>query len=793
MSYNRKRNENSSDYELISTVEEFDSILYHMNEDSDLIEVNQAILDEKVSLNDILLEEISTKEFNGCNIFLFLYRLCDILVLLLVVIDVVIAIIAYAAALLNFSVSLYSVILMVYVFFVSSIISYTMAPIYNCLAGEWLNFVFSFAQVILASPLISFYIYYTINSVIALAEFFVDIPKHLKKLFSFFINFAKHYFIDFFTKFFDCDDEMSFDREEMKTIFAFSGLFLAIFVFFVGLTYVLFFIDKAIISLGMLYFVLNTFQIFAILSSSYVYFFQTLFNMKTRDLQYIWVFLEEANFFSDDDDDELDIKNIHKNDDMRSSKIIIDDSDISELDDLDSISNDCGDLISSIQKYIKVDNYLPLLHYSKMIAFDRHKQFRKKMCMILFLILNLVLISHDIYQIIQDYSDYLLSSIIIRFILVPLFSYYNICTVLFHKAKDKKLRIINYISIIFTFLVIVIIIFCIIYTEVYKSKYRINDLDYVPPFNNITRANSDMLIHPICEFNLFNSSAFDAFGYALGGYDLKRNKTIFENQMKIFFGENYSNHISYKLYEIDNNFLFLKYFDSISNSHIFAFRGYNSGPEIAFQFELFVSYYIIPFFEDNVPFYELINDYWLSFYTDFFNSFGLRFFENRNIITKYVKSIIEIYNKENFDDDDNVFFTGINCGGVIAKILGTLLHHKSISFISFPMDMNFLEHLFHFPSSYMSYVTNVFNIDGIFSHPDSDHAINIGIDMPIFYKSKFCSSGFCEIFSKTDNIYRTFCTMSEICGKGNQFNYYCKNTIGEKNLEIIRESLQESD
>ena len=494
MSYNRKRNENSSDYELISTVEEFDSILYHMNEDSDLNEVNQAILDEKVSLNDILLEEISTKEFNGCNIFLFLYRLCDILVLLLVVIDVVIAIIAYAAALLNFSVSLYSVILMVYVFFVSSIISYTMAPIYNCLAGEWLNFVFSFAQVILASPLISFYIYYTINSVIALAEFFVDIPKHLKKLFSFFINFAKHYFIDFFTKFFDCDDEMSFDREEMKTIFAFSGLFLAIFVFFVGLAYVLFFIDKAIISLGMLYFVLNTFQIFAILSSSYVYFFQTLFNMKTRDLQYIWVFLEEANFFSDDDDDELDIKNIHKNDDMRSSKIIIDDSDISELDDLDSISNDCGDLISSIQKYIKVDNYLPLLHYSKMIAFDRHKQFRKKMCMIIFLILNLVLISHDIYQIIQDYSDYLLSSIIIRFILVPLFSYYNICTVLFHKAKDKKLRIINYISIIFTFLVIVIIIFCIIYTEVYKSKYRINDLDYVPPFNNITRANSDMLI-----------------------------------------------------------------------------------------------------------------------------------------------------------------------------------------------------------------------------------------------------------------------------------------------------------
>lgn len=107
--------------------------------------------------------------------------------------------------------------------------------------------------------------------------------------------------------------------------------------------------------------------------------------------------------------------------------------------------------------------------------------------------------------------------------------------------------------------------------------------------------------------------------------------------------------------------------------------------------------------------------------------------------------------------------------------------------------MDFLESLFHYPESYISYVTHVFNVDGIFSHIDSDNANNIGIDTPLFYQSKWCTSGFCDIFSRTDHIYRSFCTMSEICGKGNQFNYYCVNTIGEKNLEIIRESLQDEE
>lgn len=162
-------------------------------------------------------------------------------------------------------------------------------------------------------------------------------------------------------------------------------------------------------------------------------------------------------------------------------------------------------------------------------------------------------------------------------------------------------------------------------------------------------------------------------------------------------------------------------------------------------------------------------------------------------MVKYINSIKEIYIKENYHNNQRVFFTGINTGGVIAKILSTLLQRKSIAFISFPVEMDIVQNRFRYDDSYMNYITNVFQSDGVFSMPDGDHTINIAIDIPPFHQSKFCSSDFCEVFSRFDNIYRTFCTMSEICNKGNQFNEYCKTTIGEKNIEIIRDSLKDSD
>lgn len=156
-------------------------------------------------------------------------------------------------------------------------------------------------------------------------------------------------------------------------------------------------------------------------------------------------------------------------------------------------------------------------------------------------------------------------------------------------------------------------------------------------------------------------------------------------------------------------------------------------------------------------------------------------------------SSIDFYKNYSLDNEDKVIFSGINCGGVIAKIVGTLLHRNSISFISFPIDNNFFEIMFDFSTTYMSLVTNVFNVDGFFSDLEPRLATNIGINMPVFNKKAFCTSGICELNSKVDNVYRTFCTISETCGAGNRFYYFCENIIGKADLQIIRESLLEND
>ena len=156
-------------------------------------------------------------------------------------------------------------------------------------------------------------------------------------------------------------------------------------------------------------------------------------------------------------------------------------------------------------------------------------------------------------------------------------------------------------------------------------------------------------------------------------------------------------------------------------------------------------------------------------------------------------SILDIYNKAELEKEENVLFAGINCGGAIAKIVGTILHRKSISFISFPINNDLFQMMFDFSSSYLGLVTNVYNVDGFFSDQEPAYATNIGISMPVFDKTKFCTSGVCEINSKTDNVYRTFCTISELCGNGNQFNYYCEKIIGKHDLETIRENLKEND
>ena len=839
-------------------------------------QINQSIDNDLISEGDDFYEhEIHIDQEKSCICNASLNRFCDSIQFVLIFFDAIFCLFSTIFIILEFSFSFYSVILMSYVFFVSSIVSYAMAPIYKIMSGDYINFVLSIAQVILSSPLISFYIFYIYKSVKSLGEFFQDTKQILLKVLNMYRISFRSTMLSFCSGFCECNNyKKIFDKKQVNENIFYFFFDLLVLISFGSSCYCTFFIDKMMPFFGFTYYLFIVFQIILSIILSYIYFFQTLFNIKSKRMKYIKRIKKIYKIFEDSEDKDKSKKekktNKSENPELDKQKIFESDSESDELKPSESNEsqteetdkskvNNCFSLLFQkiyeiilciyklIIKVMKISfenklfkrkkekkkeeeeeeedsessedlstekgvnkrykmllkalkepliakDYFSIYYYSSKIAFDRHHQCRKMVTVHFFALFNVVIIVYDIIQLIQDYSDYLFASIIIRIILIPPLSYFNIlCTIFYNRAKDKTIRYINYWALVITILIVIAVIGGVCYSFVYRSKYRINNLDYVPPFDNITNSDDDSITHPICDTEILDVSAFDAFGYSLGGFDVKRNKVVFDNQMKTFFGENYSNHISYTVYELDKYFLFLKFFDSSINTTIFAFRGYNSGPEITFQFELFISKYVLPLFEDVAPLLELINDFWISFYTGFFQSFGLRFFENRNLMVKYINSIIKIFHKENYQNNQRVFFTGINTGGVIAKILSGLLQRKSISFLSFPVEMDFVQRRFRFDDSYMNYITNVFQSDGVFSMPDGDHAINIAMDIPSFHQSKHCSSDFCEVFSRFDNIYRTFCTMSEICDKGNQFHEYCKTTIGEKNIEIIRDSLKDSE
>lgn len=522
-----------------------------------------------------------------------------------------------------------------YVFFVSSMVSYTMAPIYQSLSHDWINFAFSFTQVILASPLISFYILYVAKTVISLASFIMEIPNIFKHI----LCIVKETFsIYFFVALGDFYGDTSVDLRCLVfgitlKLLAFSILLLSIVSV---IAYILFCFDKTIIIIGILIYVSNTLQIIYFILPSYNCFFRTMFNLKCKENKKVASVIKSFNkikdYFqsnnkvlfrseSEEEDsssssssssfepisDGLDSINIIKFDEKKYNDNNIE----NEIDDpyiedyvngYDEIENKFKILFLMIFHLNAAEGYYSLFYYSNTIALDKHKKCIKIVLMHIFFVLNIAVISYDIYKLTQNYSGYFLASIIIRCIFIPLFSYYNIIIQILYKPKDSSLKAILNISSIFTIIISIIIIFCYAFTVFYKSNYRIDNLEYSPILDNISIANEKMLDHAICNYDIYSISPIDAFGYSLGGYDIKRNKAVFDNQMKTFFGENYSSHIFYKLHELDEYFLFIEYFNSLIDAHIFAFRGYNSGPEFAFQLEALAMYYIIPFFEDNVPY-----------------------------------------------------------------------------------------------------------------------------------------------------------------------------------------------
>ena len=289
MKRNESDKEQSSDYETVGNIEAIDSMLENINHDPFMNNIDQKVDAKEIIPDEKFISKAhSETECNSCWDVLktIFFRIIDTFLFILLVLSFIFLFISIISIVFEVTISFYSVIMMNYVFFISSIVSYAMAPIYQSLANDWLNFSFSFTQVILASPLIGFYIFYISKSVVSLASFVSDIPSVIQHISVIFIKGDqtqyKQLFSEFFSNFFWRDFSLIYECKEIKIILKLFFIGIGLIILAAALAYIELCFDKTIILLGSICYVINTIQIFILVLPSYLYFFQTLFNIKFK-------------------------------------------------------------------------------------------------------------------------------------------------------------------------------------------------------------------------------------------------------------------------------------------------------------------------------------------------------------------------------------------------------------------------------------------------------------------------------------------------------------------------------
>jgi hypothetical protein len=122
-----------------------------------------------------------------------------------------------------------------------------------------------------------------------------------------------------------------------------------------------------------------------------------------------------------------------------------------------------------------------------------------------------------------------------------------------------------------------------------------------------------------------------------------------------------------------------------------------------------------------------------------------------------------------------------------------------VSFLSYPVLDSLLGVIFD-TLEYKAnapYITNVHNVKGWFTNQEPQTSNN--------YAVPWISLGLVDELSVNvsalkrvkltstirDSVYRSFCTLEEMCGRERQFAQYCGDLIGEADLLYLRAALQE--
>jgi hypothetical protein len=206
---------------------------------------------------------------------------------------------------------------------------------------------------------------------------------------------------------------------------------------------------------------------------------------------------------------------------------------------------------------------------------------------------------------------------------------------------------------------------------------------------------------------------------------------------------------------------------------VFSFRGYTTSQEFALQAEVIARYYVLPLLLDVTPLSDQVESWWLKSCTELAYFFGLHWFSSMSQFSHVINEIKGEHTRRGLTENHNVVFAGANIGGLHAKVLGMLTHHRGIGFISMPSLDEELVYRYEFTDLDKRWVTNVFVSGGYFGVPD----VGVGEDYQL--------SGDREL-GGLDTIYQSFCLMVETCGHHNQFEAYCEAARSRETLtEII--------
>jgi hypothetical protein len=303
----------------------------------------------------------------------------------------------------------------------------------------------------------------------------------------------------------------------------------------------------------------------------------------------------------------------------------------------------------------------------------------------------------------------------------------------------------------------------------YLQTFRLSDLPPLPAnWSNVPKNPVNLAI---CSVRYEGLSVIELLGLAFGGYDINRNERVFNRQMDFFFGPNATERIDREVTNLAPDVPLVIY--NISGTTVLAFRGFASGPEFVVQVERMMSLWVVPFLLEELPLYERISDIYLSSSTAYAHLLGWHWFSPRSASDDLLQKAAQIYDDLAISADSPVLFVGVNSGGTIAKRLALLKRRRGISFFSLPIDLNEFDNRYDLDDTANQYITNIVNVNGLFSGEDSGFGDNFDV------------IGDSHIVGN-DKVYESFCNLAELCGLDSQFRGYCETAIGEEQLEAIR-------